>query len=141
MELEREDRAILGNLPLALHSSSLLCSEKRKGHAVGGIRPGRSGRSGSWGLLERTAHTLLLPVVAIRGGFQLSHAVVGRDNQGCGGVLLSHTPWWDAIILVKGIQKRIEHRFIALCLYHLNRQNAKMFGFLLVTQGGVCPVL
>lgn len=78
MELELEDKAKPGNLPLALalHASS----EKRKGHAVGSIRPGRSGRSGSWGLLERTVHTLLLPVVAIGSGSELCQAVIGRDN-------------------------------------------------------------
>ena len=109
--MELEDKGKPGNLPLAiaLHSSS----EKGKGHAVGSIRPGRSGRSGSWGLLERTAHTLLLPVEAIGSGFQLGQTVIGRDNQECGGMFMPHTPWGKGIILVKGIQKSVEHSLIS----------------------------
>lgn len=86
-------------------------------------------------------HTLLLPVVAIGSGFQLSQSVVGRNNQECGGMFLSHTSWGKGIILVKGIQESVEQGLICFRLYHLDGQNAEMFGFLLVTQGGVCPVL
>lgn len=84
-------------------------------------------------MLEHTAHTLLLPVEAIRGGSQFCQAVVGRNNQRCRRMFLSHAPWWKGIILVKSIQKGIEHRFIIFGLYHLSRQDAQMFGFLLVT--------
>ena len=92
-------------------------------------------------MLEHTAHTLLLPVEAIGGGSQFCQAVVGRNNQRCRRVFLSHAPRRKGIVLVKGVQEPIKHRFIIFGLYHLSRQNAQMFGFLLVTQGGVSTVL
>lgn len=64
-------------------------------------------------------HTLLLPVEAIRGGFQLGQAVIGRDNQECGGMFLPHTPWRDAIILVKGFQESVEYSLTSFRRYHL----------------------
>lgn len=70
-------------------------------------------------MLEHTAHTLLLPVEAIRGR-RLFQAVIGRDNQGGGRMLLSHAPRRKGIVLVKSIQKPIEYSLIFFRLYHLS---------------------
>lgn len=139
MERELEDRTKAGILPLALALPSSL--EKGKGHAVRSIWHSGPVWSGFGWVLEHTVHALLLPVEAIGVGSQFCQPVVGCDNQGCGGVSLPHASGRDGIILIKGIQKPIEYSRICFGLYHLQRQDANMFGFLLVTQGGVSAVL